>query len=276
MSAPTNKLLRWAAMLGLPGALLSCLLPATAWFAWIPAGILLLTIVADLIMSVRRHEKLTVETAKLTRLTLGNKGSLSLILRHESFHPAKIRLALNMPSEVGLSEPVLEAFLSQKQNASLLEWPCSPQKRGCFAYSRCHIESQSRLGFWDCRSVLPLQGEVRIYPNLIAGRKNLSALLLRRGPHGFHAVRQLGKGREFEKLRDYIQGDSMDDLHWKATAKRNRPVTKVFQIERTREVHVILDISRLCNASVESFFIRSAPLWTGSPEPGRSLWLSCF
>jgi uncharacterized protein (DUF58 family) len=55
----------------------------------------------------------------------------------------------------------------------------------------------------------------------------------------------VGKGRDFEKLREYVPGDSYDEIHWKATAKRGHPVTKVFQLERTQEVYVIIDASRL-------------------------------
>jgi uncharacterized protein (DUF58 family) len=55
----------------------------------------------------------------------------------------------------------------------------------------------------------------------------------------------VGKGREFEKLREYVPGDGYDEIHWKATARRGRPITKVFQIERTQEVYVIVDASRL-------------------------------
>jgi uncharacterized protein (DUF58 family) len=55
----------------------------------------------------------------------------------------------------------------------------------------------------------------------------------------------IGQGREFEKLREYIHGDSYDQIHWKATAKRGRPVTKIFQVERTQEVYVAIDSSRL-------------------------------
>ncbi len=55
----------------------------------------------------------------------------------------------------------------------------------------------------------------------------------------------VGKGREFEKLREYAHGDSMQDVHWKASAKRGNLVTKVFQVERTQEVYVLVDSSRL-------------------------------
>jgi uncharacterized protein (DUF58 family) len=68
---------------------------------------------------------------------------------------------------------------------------------------------------------------------------------LRRGSEGLHAVRQVGRGREFEKLREYVPGDSFEELHWKATARRGRPITKVFQVERTQEVYVVIDASRL-------------------------------
>src|SRR5207249_11551938 len=48
-----------------------------------------------------------------------------------------------------------------------------------------------------------------------------------------------------EQLREYIPGDGFDEVHWKATAKRGRPITKIFQVERTQEVYVVIDASRL-------------------------------
>ena len=55
----------------------------------------------------------------------------------------------------------------------------------------------------------------------------------------------MGKGREFEKPREYAPGDSFEDIDWKATARRRHPVVKVFQIERTQEIYAIIDASRL-------------------------------
>ena len=42
-----------------------------------------------------------------------------------------------------------------------------------------------------------------------------------------------------------MPGDSYEDIHWKATAKRGRPITKLYQVERTQEIYVIVDASRL-------------------------------
>ena len=100
-----------------------------------------------------------------------------------------------------------------------------------------------------CAKPVPVGAEIRVYPNLVTERKNLAALFLNRGSFGLHAQRQLGKGREFEKLREYVPGDGYDELHWKATARRGRPITKVYQIERTQEVYVVIDASRLGGAA---------------------------
>src|SRR5207249_1294948 len=76
-------------------------------------------------------------------------------------------------------------------------------------------------------------------------RKSLAAFFLKRGALGLHLQRQIGKGRDFEKLREYVPGDSFDEIHWKATARRAKPITKVFQVERTQEIYVVIDASRL-------------------------------
>jgi uncharacterized protein (DUF58 family) len=92
---------------------------------------------------------------------------------------------------------------------------------------------------------VPAQCEVRVYPNLFSDRKSLAALFLNRSAFGLHAQRQVGKGREFEKLREYVPGDGYDEIHWKATARRGKPITKVFQIEKTQEIYIVIDASRL-------------------------------
>jgi len=118
--------------------------------------------------------------------------------------------------------------------------------------------------FLEHAQALPLPGEIRVYPNLHPERRNLAGLFLNRGAFGIHAQRQVGKGRDFEKLREYIPGDSYDEIHWKATAKRGHPVTKVFQVERTQEIVVVIDSSRL---SAKSYRTTRRRTWEESAPP---------
>jgi uncharacterized protein (DUF58 family) len=92
---------------------------------------------------------------------------------------------------------------------------------------------------------------ILVDPNRFDEHKNLSGLFLNKGL-GIHAQRQVGKGRDFEQLREYLPGDSFEDIHWKTTAKRGEPITKVYQIERTQQIYVIIDASRLSARSPDA------------------------
>src|SRR6185437_8602909 len=153
--------------------------------------------------------------------------------------------ALAWPPEIRAADPEIEVALPADSEWSRTTLACTPSERGRYTLNSAFVETPSPLGFWAARKSLPAQSEIRVYPNLLAERKNLAALFLNRGAFGAHAQRQLGKGRDFEKLREYVPGDDYNEIHWKATARRCRPITKVFQIEKTQEVYVILDMSRL-------------------------------
>ncbi len=132
----------------------------------------------------------------------------------------------------------------------VFEWRVLPRQRGLFTFDRLYLERRSPWGLWAMRSVEPLTLEVRVYPNLRTQRRGFASLFLRRGLAGMHCVRQIGKGREFEKLREYQPGDTYDDISWKATARRGFPVTREMQVERTQELYLVIDASRLSGRSV--------------------------
>lgn len=62
---------------------------------------------------------------------------------------------------------------------------------------------------------------------------------------GFRNVRRVGGGGEFDQLREYVRGDPYRDLDWKSTAKRLRPVTRVYQQERSQQVLIAIDAGRM-------------------------------
>lgn len=116
-----------------------------------------------------------------------------------------------------------------------------------------------------------LQGEVRVYPNLVAGQHHLRGLFRRR-EWGLRTQRQVGKGREFEQLREYLPGDSFDDIDWKATARRRHPITRVFQVEQAQEIYVVLDASRLSTRSATYVIDRRRKARPETPVPEETIF----
>jgi uncharacterized protein (DUF58 family) len=251
MLVPRSRLIWWVVLLAAPFATVAGVLPGAAPLAALLICALLAAVLLDALLAFRAVHGFQVECAGTVRLSKDRTGEIELHFRNDAPAGRVLRLGLPLPRDIESPQEDLLAEIPGGGKLSRLGWSCTPRRRGNYQLERCHIEGVSPLGFWSARAILPLRTELRVYPDLMRERKNVAALFLNRGTFGIHALRQVGKGRDFEKLREYIPGDSYEDIHWKATAKRGRPVTKIFQIERTQEVYVILDASRLAAREVE-------------------------
>jgi uncharacterized protein (DUF58 family) len=251
MIVPTHRLLFWTCVVVLPFSVLATTLPATTVLSVAFIAALLLLAVLDAGLGCGKLEGLTFDFPQVVRLSKDRAGVLEMRIRNTSQKARRLRLGLPMPEEVRCSMEETRVALPAGSEFSRLEWPCQPSRRGRYLLKKIFVERSSPLGFWDVRDSLPLTSEIRVYPNLLKDRNKLAPLFLNRGALGLHAQRQVGKGRDFEKLREYSPGDSYDEIHWKATARRGHPITKVYQIERTQEIYVILDASRLSSRALK-------------------------
>ena len=86
---------------------------------------------------------------------------------------------------------------------------------------------------------------VRALPPFHSRKPLPSRLAVLRQIDGRSAVRIRGAGTEFDSLRDYVDGDDVRSIDWRATARRRAPVVRTWQPERDRRVVLVLDTSRL-------------------------------
>lgn len=245
MIVPRNRLLVWFAVIVLPFSVIGAMEPAALMISAGLVAAFVLTALADAFGARAGLAGISVELPKIARMTKDRDARLEMRIRNESQKKRTLRIALGLPRELQSPHEDVIVALPDGSEWSQLPWDCRPVQRGNHRIEAAHLEAQSPFGFWNIRKTVSATAEVRVYPNLYAERKNLAALFLNRGAFGIHAQRQLGKGREFEKLREYVPGDGYDEIHWKATARRGKPITKVFQIEKTQEVYVVIDASRL-------------------------------
>lgn len=187
---------------------------------------------------------ITVELPAIIRTSKGRQFDLEGVLQSPDPTIRSLQLGLPFPPALDAREAILQVTLPEDSPRSAVMWRPRAIERGSYRIDHCYVGGSSRLGLWEGRKSVPCSCEVRVYPDLSRERHVLAPLFFRRGALGMHQVRQLGKGREFEQLRAYLPGDSYDDIYWKGTAKRRYPVTRMFQVERTQEVYVVLDISR--------------------------------
>ena len=207
------------------------------------AGFVVVAIVWDALRAWPRLDGVTVELPAVVRLVKDRAAEIPLRLTHRSLPGTRLRVGLALPDAVRSPQDT-QSVRVDIGSSQTFRWPVLANQRGRFVIPFIALETPSPWGWWDRRRRLASPCEVRVHPDL-AGGVRANARFLAQGGHGVFAQRQVGKGREFEKLRDYLPGDASDEIHWKVTAKRRQPVTKVFQLERTQEVYVIVDASRL-------------------------------
>ncbi|MBI5426273.1 MAG: DUF58 domain-containing protein [Opitutae bacterium] len=241
---PSRRLL-WCVAALVPAAALAGPLAELWPLCVIALAALALVAGVDLLLTLRAGHLPVVTGEAVSRLTKDRGAKLPLVLSYDAGAPAEVRLGLALPGVFASKERVLRVALPAGGKRVLVHWECTGERRGRYTPGPVCLEADSRLGFWQLRAQQPLAGELRVYPNLFSERRQLAALFLNRGLAGVQLRRTVGRGREFERLREYQPGDSFDEVHWKGTAKRGRPVTKIFQVERTQEIYVVIDASRL-------------------------------
>ena len=263
MIVPSTRLIWLAALAGVPLITLLVLGGNNAIFGAVGIFAVIAIAATDALLSRAETNGLRALLPGRINLFKGRPAELEVRFINERPVARLVRLGLNLPPSLWTAQEDIDVQIPPHPQQAIIRWPCTPAERGSFQVPSIHLEVPSRIGLWNIRRSDRLNVDVRVYPDLFEERKRVAMIFLHRGASGIHSQRQVGKGREFEKLRDYAHGDPIEDVHWKATAKRGRPVSKVFQVERTQEVYVAIDCSRLTARL-------SMPPTTPSPDPDNN------
>jgi uncharacterized protein (DUF58 family) len=255
---PTYRLIYFVGLIFLPFTLLMVVVPSAAVPNIVLAVAGIIVFAMDAVRSRGRLQGVGVMLPEVVRISKGSERNFNLQIENQKPKIRHIRLGLAFPEEIYTPQAELNLKLPDDNPFSAIVWSLKGLKQGRYHLDTCYLETASLWGFWSIRTAVRINMEIRVYPNLFDERKNLTGLFLNKGL-GIHAQRQVGKGRDFEQLREYLPGDSFEDIHWKTTAKRGVPITKVYQIERTQQIYVIIDASRLSARSpaVNSLSLKS-------------------
>ncbi|MCD4819213.1 MAG: DUF58 domain-containing protein [Candidatus Cloacimonetes bacterium] len=203
-----------------------------------------LILLIDIYISISDIEQIKLEISPIIRLSQNKIGKIEINIEQNSEKELNLKFALALPCEFANEHNIIHLKLKKSKKKYRFNWLTKCDKRGRYQIEYFFIGLSSKWKLWDFRRKSKINVEIRVYPDLSVSRKELATFFLKRGISGVHRQQQMGKGREFEKLRDYLPGDSYEDIHWKATAKRQKPITKIFQIERTQEIYLIIDTAR--------------------------------
>lgn len=126
-----------------------------------------------------------------------------------------------------------------------------PERRGDLLAASVTIRAAGPLGMAARQITIEAPGRLRVLPPFSSKRHLPSKLRRLRELDGKTAVQIRGAGTEFDSLRDYVRGDDVRSIDWRATARRQAVVVRTWRPERDRRVVIVLDTSRTSAARIE-------------------------
>jgi uncharacterized protein (DUF58 family) len=183
-------------------------------------------------------------------LALGVRSRVGIEIRNASGLPLRVDVIDDVP-------PALQRRLTEvgvdvaREDTGRVEYDILPAARGDAALGRVSLRVRSPWAIAERWLSAAVEQTVRVFPDLAEARRQ-SMFLLRSRQVALEKrrARVVGLGRDFESLRDYQPGDEPRDICWTVTARRAKPVTRVYQPERSQAVWILVDGGRLMRARV--------------------------
>ena len=120
-----------------------------------------------------------------------------------------------------------------------------PKERGEYSFGNRNIFASSPIGFVSRKFTFQKDALIPSYPSFIHLRKyELMALQNEFLLGGIKKVRKLGHTMEFEQIKEYVAGDDVRTINWKATSKRSQLMVNQFQEEKSKRIFMLIDPGR--------------------------------
>ncbi|MEC5184346.1 uncharacterized protein (DUF58 family) [Cryobacterium sp. MP_3.1] len=213
---------------------------------WLLLALTLGSIDLALAASPRR---LTLARVLPSRVRLGEEVTSELYLRNDG--PRRLRGIVRdgwQPS-AGAGNNRTSVTLPPGERR-LVELTLVPTRRGERTASHVTVRSMGPLGLWARQATLIAPAQIRVLPPFHS-RKHLPSRISRlKELDGRTSVLVRGQGTEFDSLREYVRGDDVRSIDWRATARRNDVVVRTWRPERDRRIVIVIDTGRTSAARV--------------------------
>ena len=238
--------------LGIVPLLLSGLLPVGLLFAVVWYLLLLGVALIDWLVFPALN-RVFVEREVDDKLSLGTDNTVYVRIRNETRFALRLEVRDSPPETVpnDLNDlPLTFALPANTRHAAT--YHLRPLARGDYDFGDIFVRVQGRLGMVQRQWQIPAPLRVKVYPNMKeVARFSLPARRGRLQQAGIRKARLQGAGREFESLRDYLPDDEMRRIDWKATARRGDLVSRQYEVEKSQNVMLVLDVGRTMLAEVD-------------------------
>lgn len=216
---------------------------APSWITLVAcAAALMLLIIGDALLAPDPR-RLTVRRTVPSQVRLGTSVTGRLLVTNASRRRAVLDVRDAWNPTAGLAAQRARLVVPAGERRAIAQ-EFTPTRRGAHAPRCIAIAARGPLGLGLRTATLEVPGTLTAL-HAFGSRRHLPSRVRRlREIEGLSAVHQRGQGTEFDALRDFVDGDDVRSIDWRATARRRSVVVRTWRPERDRHLLLVVDTSR--------------------------------
>ncbi|SHG41832.1 DUF58 domain-containing protein [Winogradskyella jejuensis] len=178
------------------------------------------------------------------KLSNGDDNPIEISLSNSYNYLTELLLIDELPFQYQKRDFEIETVL-KPQEKKKITYTLRPLERGEYYFGNLNIYVNSPIKLATRRFQFGKDAMVPNYPSFLQLRKYmLLAFSNKLFEYGLKKIRRIGHTMEFEQIKDYVMGDDIRNINWKATAKRNQLMVNQFQDERSQPIYSVIDKGR--------------------------------
>jgi uncharacterized protein (DUF58 family) len=188
-----------------------------------------------------------IEANRITpeKLSNGDENPINISIKNYYTFPISVKIIDEIPFQFQVRDFEIKRKLKASSQDEI-NYFLRPTERGEYSFGNLNIYVSSPLRMISRRFTFDKDQMVPTYPSYIQLRKyDLIAFSNNLFQYGIKKIRRIGHTMEFEQIKEYVTGDDIRTLNWKATAKKNSLMVNQFQDEKSQSVYMVIDKGRV-------------------------------
>lgn len=177
-------------------------------------------------------------------LSLGDSSEVKIELHNQSKQKWKIQLIDELPIPFQKRDFDIRLELGPEEEKEII-YEIRPLERGEYEFGKINLFIESRLGLVRRRLQHDYPMSIAVYPSIVQMKKyELRAFDRVSYTQGIKKMRRLGHSYEFEQIKNYVRGDDVRSINWKASSRHANLMVNQYEDERAQQIYCIIDKSR--------------------------------
>lgn len=185
------------------------------------------------------------------RLNLGDINEVKIEVTNLTGQPVSFVLHEGFPVEMQERSKRFKAVLMPNELRTF-HYDFVPKERGEYTFSDAFFMISSIFFLVKRRIIIPAAEAIAVYPSVLQMKKyELLVFQQQKTSSGIKKIRRIGQTSEFEQIKNYVQGDEIKTINWKATSRKNELMVNQYQEEKSQHIFCIIDKSRTMQMEAE-------------------------